>query len=115
MFEDYSISVSGLRGFKLTWLQFTTILKMRFKKGLWEYLALFYEIFYPTLLLFVGALVYYSVMNLSGSYHFTQNKFPVKQNLVYTYNSSLIADPSIPEWIIGQYFNEGVFTPKYVA
>lgn len=39
---------------------------MRFKKGMREYTALFYEIFYPTLLLIVGAIVFYSIKNLNA-------------------------------------------------
>jgi len=66
IFEDYSISVEGLTGMKLTWIQFLTLLQMRFKKGLREYSALFYEIFYPTLLLVVGAVVFYSIQSING-------------------------------------------------
>ena len=51
---------------------------MRFKKGLREYTALFYEIFYPTLLLLVGAIVYSSVMNIQGPKSFLVKDFPVK-------------------------------------
>jgi len=104
--DDYCLVDDSVKGWSLRLLQLKAMIKARILMTIRECRVLFLEIFYPTLLIVIAAVIQsISTSSSTGMYSLSLSSVPAPQIVAWSYNPVNIQDKSRAEQFINTYYN----------
>ena len=107
--DDYCLIDGAITGFELIRLQIYAMIIMRIKLIFRQWRPLIFEVFYPSLLIILGAIIMYlSTKSGTTVTDVSINDFPMKQEFFYSEDPSIQIETS--RSVVNSFFNNSMFT-----